>query len=66
MKLFSKQLSTIYKNQEALSSVSEDSWEYPKLEQFLLVVGIDSDSTEVYHSIYCPYTTITTKLQYSL
>ena len=54
MKLFSKQLSTIYKNQEALSGVSEDSWQYPKLEQFLLVVGIDSDSTEVCDSIYCP------------
>lgn len=48
MKLFSKQLSTIHKNQEILSSANEDVSNYPQLHQFLFVVGVEGDVKEVY------------------
>ena len=41
MKLFSKQLSTIYKNQEILCLSEEDTSKYPQLDQFLYVVGVE-------------------------
>ena len=48
MKLFSKQLSTIYKNQEILCLSDEDTSNYPQLSQFLYVVGVDGDVKEVF------------------
>ena len=47
MKLFSRQLSTIYKNQEALSSVVSSVAEYPRLSQFLMVVGVKTQIINV-------------------
>ncbi len=51
MKLFSRQLSTIYKHQNILSAADEDVTEYPKLNQFLVVVGIQDQAVKVgfYH-----------------
>eukprot|EP00795_Rhopilema_esculentum_P015396 gene15396-6635_t len=46
MKLFSKQLSTIYKNHDALSSSKEDVSKYSKLDQFLQVVDVECDVKE--------------------
>ena len=51
MKLFSKQLSTIYKNQEILCLSDEDTSNYPQLSQFLYVVGVEGDIKEVFSAI---------------
>ena len=56
MKLFSKQLSTIYKNHDALSSSKEDVSKYPKLDQFLQVVDVEYDVKEVCIYIYTYFT----------
>ena len=47
MKLFSKQLSTVFKNQELLTLAAEDTSNYPQLHQFLFVVGVEGDAKEV-------------------
>ena len=47
MKLFSKQLSTIYKNQDVLCLSDEDTSRYPQLHQFLYVVGVEGEIKEV-------------------
>ena len=47
MKLFSKQLSTIYKNQETLSSTDENTSKYPQLHQFLFMVDVEDDIIKV-------------------
>ena len=47
MKLFSKQLSTIYKNQDVLCLSDEETSRYPQLHQFLYVVGVESEIKEV-------------------
>jgi len=46
MKLFSKQLSTIYKNQDVLCLSDEETSRYPQLHQFLYVVGVESEIKE--------------------
>eukprot|EP00794_Sanderia_malayensis_P013863 gene13863-15311_t len=46
MKLFSRQLSTIYKNQNVLLQASAEVTQYPKLDQFLYVVDIEDPTVK--------------------
>lgn len=55
MKLFSKQLSTVFKNQELLTLAAEDTSNYPQLHQFLFVVGVEGDAKEVWLKVKLPF-----------